>query len=112
MVGRVILSATVICAVLLVPVLCLGGVANHACECALESACSHESGCTSDPCVQVVVQRKDGLQTVPDPASPSPTLIEVVCQHLPGDALDLTLTGQQALPQPERYCDSSLPLLN
>lgn len=112
MVGRVILLATAICAVLLVPMLCLGEVVNHACECTPVTTCSHESGCASDPCAQAVVQREDGSQTVPDLASPPPTRIEIVCPHLPSDALDLTLTAQRTLPQPERYCDSSLPLLN
>ncbi len=112
MVGRVILSATAIWAVLLVPVLCLGGVASHACECTPVTTCSHESGCASDPCAQAFVQRKDGSQTVPELASPPPTLVEIVCRHLLADASDLTLAAQRALPQPERYCDSSLPLLN
>ena len=112
MIGRVILSATVTWAMLLVPVLCLGEVVSHACECTPVATCSHESGCTSDPCAQAAVQREDGSQTVPELASPPPTLIEVVCPHLLGDELDLALSAQRALAQPARYCDSSLPLLN
>ncbi len=33
-----------------VPILCMGGLVQHACDCGHETACSHESACASDPC--------------------------------------------------------------
>ena len=48
---RTALLCLTIGTVLLSPVLCLGGVLEHACECENEqAACQHEDDCPGDPC--------------------------------------------------------------
>lgn len=39
---------------LLVPVLCMGGVLIHACACTSEESCTHEDHCESDPCADSI----------------------------------------------------------
>jgi len=41
--------------VLLLPVLCLGGVFTHACADCADEACAHEEDCFADPCADVAV---------------------------------------------------------
>ena len=48
--SRKILNLLVLAIFVVVPVLCVGGLLQHACECANETACSHESNCDGDPC--------------------------------------------------------------
>ncbi len=80
--GRRLVISAVLTAYLAVPVLCIGGVVLHVCECATEadcacdahdhheSGCNHESGCSDDPCSrQVIRPERPNSDLVPMPQS-------------------------------------------
>ncbi|MFQ5502968.1 MAG: hypothetical protein ACE5EQ_11825 [Phycisphaerae bacterium] len=45
-------------ALLLMPALCTAGVILHACACGAETGCSHEDGCSDDPCGTLVANSR------------------------------------------------------
>jgi hypothetical protein len=50
--------------VLLTPILCMGGVLDHHCDCEAEMACRHEAECAADPCRALVAVRSNS-RTIP-----------------------------------------------
>lgn len=61
---------------LLAPILCLGGVLVHHCDCNTELACSHEGECPTDPC-RVLVARSSAsrfAQPLVEANTPAPQL--------------------------------------
>ena len=49
-------------ALVLLPTLCAGGLIAHACDCARDAVCQHETGCDVDPCSELsaaTVKRSD-----------------------------------------------------
>lgn len=54
--ARLTTTLLLLCALILGPALCLGGLLEHACECgsAASVACEHEQECPDDPCASVV----------------------------------------------------------
>jgi len=86
---RVVTTCLAAALFLAVPVLCVGGMLEHACDCAEDaccpsecdcdgrSSCGHESGCTEDPCGFRVVrsERHNGHAALASHAAASSTIL-------------------------------------
>ena len=121
---------------LAVPVLCMGGVITHACECASESAdaresgcahqtddghethcdhqtgCGHEGGCPDDPCsigVLRLERQGDDVVAASLPAVPTPIILPTVNQPLDR----VRRAGEHESPSAKKlpFLASGLPLL-
>ncbi len=56
--SRSLLILTLAWALLLLPVLCAGGLLVHPCDCGTTIGCEHETDCDSDPC-EIELARTD-----------------------------------------------------
>lgn len=114
MFSRTAMSIGAVWAVLLVPVLCVGGVLVHECSaCPSVEACSHESGCEDDPCKPVPARRIAAAHAPNDllPLAPPPAAEIADGAHAVSRPEHPTRTYAACL-HPNRYSDSGLPLLN
>lgn len=96
--------------VLAIPMLCLGGVFEHACtDCDQEEVCSHEEDCPDDPCGKSVATTRTSNDVASTIALAPAVIVNV--DDRPLEASDhLTYTPPRAernLPRPI----SDLPLL-
>ncbi|MCH7591728.1 MAG: hypothetical protein IH989_02955 [Planctomycetes bacterium] len=49
-------------ALVLLPVLCMGGFIGHVCDCTSGTNCRHEEGCDDDPCGQLSAATRQRAQ--------------------------------------------------
>ncbi len=93
------------------PILCMGGMVQHACDCGRETVCSHESDCASDPCGDAL--RGDESSSVKVAISPAETEclsslgLPELAQPLKWVVTEPLASDLRALPYPP----SDLPLL-
>ena len=43
----------------LLPLLCVGGLVDHHCDCGDEAVCKHEGDCAADPCQALILASSD-----------------------------------------------------
>ena len=90
-------------ALLAIPALCMGGAAEHACECGEFAECGHEAACSSDPCSNIL---KRPRQVNADVATSIG--VPAACVALAASGVDSTLQPARN-PHPESAPDGRLP---
>lgn len=98
-------------ALLAVPLLCMGGMIAHACDCEVDAECEHESTCCNDPCDEITIRNRSQRDVDVMIAAPAAD-----CRFLGVD--EDVLAGQSqkvGWPRPLRsnlpYHGSDIPLL-
>ena len=108
MLRRVLLFALLAWGVLTVPLLCSGGVLEHACVCEVSSSCSHEESCSADPCV--IAKPTNENATMTQSLTPISVLLTYpVAECAPPDASRSTNLVIRAVPPALRF--GARPLL-
>ncbi len=83
--------------VFLTPILCMGGVLDHHCDCEAEMACRHEGECAADPCRAFVAARSSSRSTprLAHESLPVPAFAADPC----------ALLAVHATPPPRQYAE-------